>query len=492
MRISVERIICTLSLVVFVSSCAVPVAPTGGPADSNPPQIEEISPERDATNVSTSLIEIRFSEYIDQASFQRALQITPEPVNPPQISWKKKLVRISLQDSLRANTTYIITLDTDLRDRNSVSIERPEIVAFSTGPEINRATLRGSVIDGLSGESQTGFEVHAYLMADSADFPTEIRKPDYRTQSSRDGTFEFSYLSESLYHVLAFRDLNKNKSLDTGEESGSSRTGQWDAVENDTTALSPTIATALSDTLAPAVRRASSISNRRTILSMSEGVDLDNNFDVAFIESSGVSSGPEWFYRVSEDAKQIGLLGDALSGTYDVLVTAADSAGNSDTSRTSIDISDTADTLTVSISGFFSDFATDSIDGSYRYLQSQTFGLTSNGLEPPSALGDVVTVTDGSDTLDIQFHSSDGRRLTMVTGESDPLPDSIVVSVDASRWSTSDSILTASFARVPANELGELSGYFYPPRSGSTVVLELSARSFDLPQELSSLSRTAP
>ena len=53
-------IVCLAALA--FASCAVPVAPTGGPPDREPPVIESIEPANGAVNVTSSVIRIAFNE----------------------------------------------------------------------------------------------------------------------------------------------------------------------------------------------------------------------------------------------------------------------------------------------------------------------------------------------------------------------------------------------------------------------------------------------
>lgn len=462
--------------------CAVPVAPTGGPADSDPPGIEQISPEEGAVNVSATEIIIQFDEYVDQASFQRAFEITPEPATPPSFQWKKKRVTITFREPLRPNTTYIVTLDTNLRDRNSVPIARPEVVAFSTGPTINRGTLTGTVIQGQTGDPASGFEVHAYLLEDTTSFPAEQSKPDYRTQSDADGNFGFSYLAERAYHVLAFNDLNSNKTLDEGEASGSSLHGWWRASEDSTT-TSPTIVTAVTDTTGPTVRRVASASTIRSILTYSEAVATNPAPGISFQDSSGTITQAVWWYRVGDDGTRFGAVSLPLEGAVDAVTVAADSVGNTDSSRVTFNVADRPDTVSLAVQEFFSLLPADTTSGTIPFLTDDSFGLTTNGVYPPDSLQDFLTVESGGTEIPVSLRSLDGKRIVLEGLDNARLPDSLEISVDASIVRTPDSVSSAIFVRLPTTSRGELAGVFRNPDS-SAVVFQLQSDEIALPDAL--------
>ena len=68
---------------ILVCGCAEPRPPTGGPRDETPPQLVSQEPAHESVNVpTTTQLKLTFSEYVNQASFVRALSITPAPQRP--------------------------------------------------------------------------------------------------------------------------------------------------------------------------------------------------------------------------------------------------------------------------------------------------------------------------------------------------------------------------------------------------------------------------
>ena len=200
----------------LLAACANPIMPSGGPPDTTPPTIVETSPAAGAVNASPSAIRITFSEYVDQNAFLQAFSINPEPEGRLAFDWGGRSVEVELPEDLRPNTTYILTLDTNLRDIHSVKLAQPITLAFSTGPRINRGRLAGAVVEASSGRPVAGMDVFAYAAPDGPPDPLPDR-PDYRIQTGADGRFQFDYLSEGPYFVVALADRNRSRTLDVQE-----------------------------------------------------------------------------------------------------------------------------------------------------------------------------------------------------------------------------------------------------------------------------------
>ena len=124
------------------AGCATPIAPSGGPEDTTPPLLETSEPAADAVNVRAERLVLTFSENVDEASAARAFGIAPGWETPPDVRVHGRRVEVTFPDSLRANTTYVVTFDTNLRDLRNVALPRPITLAFATGPVLDRGQHR--------------------------------------------------------------------------------------------------------------------------------------------------------------------------------------------------------------------------------------------------------------------------------------------------------------------------------------------------------------
>lgn len=199
-----------LALATWLAACANPVAPTGGPPDTTPPALVASVPDTGAVNVTSSLVSLTFSEGVDRTSLARALTVTPEPERRPEVRWDGRTATLDL-GPLRANTTYLLTLDNTLRDLHGVALATPLTLAFATGPTLDRGRLAGRVLLAATGAAAAGVDVLAFASSDTLD------RPLYRTQTGPDGRFAFDYLGAGPFYVLALQDVNRNRRPDAGE-----------------------------------------------------------------------------------------------------------------------------------------------------------------------------------------------------------------------------------------------------------------------------------
>jgi hypothetical protein len=106
----------------LLAGCASQGAPTGGPPDTEPPGVVSSVPASGGLNVSEGKISVEFSEYIDRRSFQESAFLSPS-AGALKYDWSGTSVEITAAETLRANTTYILTIGTGdrqlfrLRDR---------------------------------------------------------------------------------------------------------------------------------------------------------------------------------------------------------------------------------------------------------------------------------------------------------------------------------------------------------------------------------------
>lgn len=256
-----------LLLAGWIAACAVPVPPSGGPPDTDPPGLVSSEPADGAVGVRTDRVVLRFDEYVDERSIPGALSVTPAPSRPPDVRFGGREVELRFREPLRDSTTYILTIDTAFRDAHGVALEAPLRIAFSTGDTIDRARIAGRVVEWDRGAPAAGIDVFAH---EGGTVPTDA-DPAYRTQTDRDGAFAFAYLPARPFSIVAVRDANRNRRIDPGEWVGVSPTG---TVTADTAAapVDEPWVLAPRDETPPAVRRVDALSDRRLAVRFTEPV----------------------------------------------------------------------------------------------------------------------------------------------------------------------------------------------------------------------------
>jgi hypothetical protein len=192
----------------WIISCAGQVSPSGGPPDRVPPIVISTTPDTNTVRVSTKEITLEFSKYVDRRSVEESIFISPY-LGKMEFKWSGREVVIQFKDSLRAHTTYVVNIGTDvvdLRERNRMG--SGFTLAFSTGDSIDRGIIRGRVYD----SRPEGVMIFAYLLdginPDTLD-PTRA-KPDFIMQTGQGGTFTLSNLALGRYRVFAVRDEYRN------------------------------------------------------------------------------------------------------------------------------------------------------------------------------------------------------------------------------------------------------------------------------------------
>lgn len=203
-------------------SCANQIPPSGGPVDDQGPQVVYVHPEPFSLNVSTDFIEIEFDEFVDKRTAIESIFISP-PIDGMEFDWWGKTLEISFPAQLKANTTYVVSVGTDITDlepsrRNRMA--RAFSFPFATGPTIDRGLITGTVLPVDPKDELGGVMVYAFhLPTGRADTLNVLHaSPTYVTQSGRDGSFAFPHIQLASYFVLSIRDVSRNIVYDREED----------------------------------------------------------------------------------------------------------------------------------------------------------------------------------------------------------------------------------------------------------------------------------
>ncbi|MEL1229711.1 MAG: Ig-like domain-containing protein [Candidatus Neomarinimicrobiota bacterium] len=179
-------------------SCAAIMPPPGGPKDETPPELVKVTPPDGTTYFEGGKVELLFSEYLNESSYERAITVLPLLSQKPEISFKGNRLIIDFPDSLSLNQTYIISISRDLSDEHKVKLSQGIQVAFSTGPQIDKGLISGFV-DYEKDASLNLWKIQNEN--DSLDFYK--RNPDYVIDASSEGFYEFKFLSQGQYRIAA-------------------------------------------------------------------------------------------------------------------------------------------------------------------------------------------------------------------------------------------------------------------------------------------------
>ena len=266
--------------ILLFAGCAGQLSPGGGPVDTTPPIVVTTSPPNNATGVSTQSVSVEFNKYVDRRSFEESIFISP-PVGTLEFDWGGREVTVSWSDSLRKNTTYVVTLGTDIIDtRNRNRLAEAYSFAFSTGERIDRASIGGRVYD----ERRAGVMILAYdLMHRPFGTCDPCREsPDFVSQTGNDGRYTLTHLPPGMFRVFALRDEDRNLRYDRGLDAIGVPRGD---VRIDTGAqrvMHLNFMLTKEDNVQPRLLLASAIDRRHVELRLSKGIDTAR-FDRAHV-----------------------------------------------------------------------------------------------------------------------------------------------------------------------------------------------------------------
>ncbi len=257
-----RKIFVLLASVILISGCAKRVAPSGGPADTTPPEIVSSEPSNGSSNFPTDgEITVKFSEPVKPNP--DAVVIFP----PAKISvdfHKSKVIVRPPEGGFAENTTYTLIFTTEFSDRHGNKLSEPAVIAFSTGEMVDTAKIVGRVIDGVQFKPVEGVLVAAF--EDSLHRGTPVRI----TFSGENGRFVLQNLAaDEKYYLFALEGVGSRVDFDHAEKISAPA----DPVDGGDTTI-PALVLIPRDTVAPAVLDVTPYGTRTVEIKLSEPIDL--------------------------------------------------------------------------------------------------------------------------------------------------------------------------------------------------------------------------
>lgn len=146
----------------LMAACASIGSPDGGIFDEIPPKVVGATPADRAVGVNQSKMRIRFDEYIKLENANEKIIVSPPQLEPANIRADGKSVKITLYDTLKANTTYTIDFSDAIVDNNEGNPMGHYTYSFSTGSEIDTMEVSGTVLNAADLEPVKGMLVGLY------------------------------------------------------------------------------------------------------------------------------------------------------------------------------------------------------------------------------------------------------------------------------------------------------------------------------------------
>lgn len=293
-RKPVQIVLILISIIVY--SCANQLPPSGGEVDRIPPEILEVYPADQTIEFTDNYIEITFSEYVNKRSVQEAIFISPNISGNVEYDWSGKTVEVELPDSLKENTTYTITIGTDVEDiNNGNQMENAYTFAFSTGDKIDKGTVEGNVFD----PKPSGVMIYAYKVISDTLNPTK-QQPDYITQCGINGSFKLSGLSDGVYRIFAVRDQFKDFLYDPTQDQFGAPFMEINLSKEDSIFTGMNYELQIEDTTKPRVYGLTMTDQHHILIEFSEGVDstriTNENFSI-YDSTNQRNTNIDYFYK---------------------------------------------------------------------------------------------------------------------------------------------------------------------------------------------------
>ncbi len=258
-------------IIIIAFHCAGQMAPVGGPPDTIAPTIIETYPAPKMLGFADNKIRISFSEYMDKLSVNEAVFLSPD-LGELEYDWSGTDLEIRYTEALRESTTYVLTVGSDAKDlRAGNKMVESFSLAFSTGDHIDSGVIAGRIFD----EKPQGVMLFAYQLDHiKGDTLNPIQcKPDYLTQTGKDGGFYLPYLRLGTYRLIAVRDAYKNLLYDPQTDQFGVPQSQFTITESHSIIKGATIMLTTEDTTAPFLSGITAIDQRHAVLRFSEAID---------------------------------------------------------------------------------------------------------------------------------------------------------------------------------------------------------------------------
>ena len=203
-----HRLLGVAAIVAVLYSCASVGRIEGGPIDEAPPRFIGGTPTPDALHVGKKKIVIEFDEFIKLDKPNEKIVISPPQVQQPEIKASGKKVVITLQDTLKANTTYTIDFGDAIQDNNEGNPLENFSFTFSTGAKLDTMAVSGTMLNANNLEPVKGMMVGLHSNLEDSAF---LKLPFERVgRTDSRGRFSIRGIAPGKYHIYGLQDADQN------------------------------------------------------------------------------------------------------------------------------------------------------------------------------------------------------------------------------------------------------------------------------------------
>ncbi|MDP3113218.1 MAG: Ig-like domain-containing protein [Candidatus Cloacimonadaceae bacterium] len=258
----VFRALIIIALAIVIHGCGSKKSPTGGAVDSEKPTVLTSLPAAFG-QISNGRILIDFSKPMDKSSITQGIYIYP-PIADKKITLDKNTVTILINEELKTDTNYYVTLTTRLKDIRGNNLEENQTLVFASG-KLNNYRVAGTI------EYEYPLDRNSYIQFNllSADSLIVL------SQKISGGAYAIDALNPSDYILRAYIDKNNNGRYDFSIE-------PWFETKSSIRqATNINMTMAYADTTRPVINNIQLRSNREIQIDFSEAVKSYSNLRIS-------------------------------------------------------------------------------------------------------------------------------------------------------------------------------------------------------------------
>ena len=215
---SPARLLAYFFLALFLTNCANPISPTGGPKDERPPRlVPENSTQNRQVRFEKQDIVLAFDEWVQLKDAFNQVVVSPPLEFRPTIERKKKTIQFKFdeREALRDSATYVINFGDAIQDLTEGNVA-PIVFVFSTGDYIDSLSVEGTIVDARTSEPVE--DVLFMLYENLADSVFRTERPFYFSKTDKNGKFKVENIKEGHFKAVALADNNLNYRFDSESE----------------------------------------------------------------------------------------------------------------------------------------------------------------------------------------------------------------------------------------------------------------------------------
>nr|WP_121269989.1 Ig-like domain-containing protein [Pedobacter schmidteae] len=206
---NLRNFIALLFVSIVFYACASMQQPQGGPKDTEPPKMLKITPKNLTVNFTAPKIVIEFDEYFKIQNELKEFSVSPEMEKPPQLKTKGKKLEVTIVDTLEKNTTYTLNFGKAIADVNEGNVVKNFTYVFSTGPQLDSLSIKGKVVNSVTGLPELDALVFIYPLKRDTLFGKA--KPAIFTTTDSSGNYALNNLRKDTYKIYALKEKSGDK-----------------------------------------------------------------------------------------------------------------------------------------------------------------------------------------------------------------------------------------------------------------------------------------